>query len=143
MENKQKVKFSHTYELLKDTPKYKKGWKLRWSGGNEKFYFYKKSTWGYNKGEPDIYLDLESTGFTLEEIQDTEWFKPTGELVDYIPSFPNKKDLKEYMYLLPETRLVDDVDICRAINRMLNNTKFQDQLYEFYKQKYEEFYEQR
>lgn len=134
------MKFAHNYKLKKDMPKYKVGWPLRWNGNDEKFYFAKASTWGYNKGEPDIYLDRESGGFTLEEIKNTEWFEPDGKEKDFIPKFPSKKNLEEFVYLDFETRLVNDVDECRAMNKLFNSKKFQDELYEFVKEKYNDFH---
>ncbi len=135
-----KIQFSHQYTLLKDTPKYKAGWKLGWSGNKERFYFYKKSNWGYDKGEPNIYLDYEDASFTIEEIQDKSWFEPKGKLYDYVPSFPTRQRIEDFMYLVPELRLVADVDESRTIGKMLDDKDFQNRLYEFYKKEYNNFY---
>lgn len=134
------MKFAHRYKLLKNTPTYKAGWELGWDGGSEKFYFYKPSTWSYNKGEPDIYLDLNGARFTVDEIKNIEWFEPIGEEVDFIPKFPTQKKLEEYFYMFGETRLVSDVDLCRAIDKLLDDKGFQKKLYEFYKREYNQFY---
>lgn len=131
-------KFSHTYKLKKDTPKYKKGWELKWDG--EMFYFREVSRYGFDKGKPGIYLDRKTSGYTLEEIQNTDWFEPVGELVDFIPKFPSKKNIEEFVYLNFETRLVDTVDECRTMNNLFKTKKFQDDLYKFIKEQYNTFY---
>ena len=106
MNKEEKKKFAHRYKLKKDMPTYKAGWPLGWSGNDEKFYFYKPSNWEWEKGKPDIYFDRESGGFTIEEIKNLEWFEPEGKEEDFIPKFPSKKDIEEYVYLDFETRLV-------------------------------------
>lgn len=133
--------FHHQYSLKKDMPTYKKGWPLKWRGNEQRFYFALPSSWGYNKGEPDIYDDMEGPSFTVEQIRDEEWFEPVGKAVPFIPPFPTEANLSEYIHLEPETRLVDDVDVCRAINGLLNDKNFQQKLYEFYKKEYNRFYD--
>ncbi len=135
------MKFSHNYVLAKDTPTHKRGWPLRWHGGQRKFYFSTVSTWGYNKGEPDIYLDMEGASYTVEQILNTEWFTSNGGETDFIPAFPSEKKLEEYMYLLPELRLVEDVDECRAIADLFKSNGFTNRLYDFYKKEYEHFHQ--
>lgn len=134
------MKFAHNYILNKDLPKYKKGWPFRWSGNQNRFYPAKASDWGYNKGQPDIYLDYEHQGYTIDEIQDKDWFIPNGELVDFIPPFPEKNKIGEYVYLTFETRLVNDVDECRAMNGLFDDKSFQDRLYDFVKKEYDRKY---
>lgn len=132
--------FSHSYVLLRDIPTHPAGRKLRWHGANQRFYFYKISTWGFNKGEEDIHSDFEGPSYTVEQIQDASWFKPTGEIVPFIPPFPSQKDIDHYVPLTPECRLVDDVDVCRAFNALLSNPPFETTLYEFYREQYNHFH---
>ena len=134
------MKFAHKYKLKKDLPNYKEGWVFRWSGSRMKFYPCKSSTFGYNKGEPDIYLDYEHQGYTVEEIQNEEWFTPDSQLVDFIPAFPSKNDIGDFVHLHLETRLVDDVDECRAMNNLFDEDLFKDNLYNFVKSEYERKY---
>lgn len=134
------MKFAHNYKLNKDLPKYKKGWEFRWSGSHQKFYPATVSTWGYNKGEPDIYLDYEHQGYTVDEVQDKEWFSPDGKLVDFIPPFPTIHKIKDFVYLSFETRLVDDVDECRAMNKLFDEDSFKENLYNFVKKEYDRKY---
>lgn len=129
------------YELLKDTPSFKAGWPIRWDGSRRKYYFVKPSTWGYNKGEPDIYLDYDGQSYSIEEIeQKTEWFKPVGEPTEYVPAFPSRSEVEEYVNLAFETRFSNDDDTCRAMNDLFNDKDFQESLYDWTKYKYEQFH---
>jgi len=135
------MKYHRQYKLNKDLPKYKNGWTFTWCGSRQKFFPNKVRTYGWeDKNIPDYTLDYESYGYSVDEIKDTEWFTPIGKELDFIPKFPSKNKLEEYIYLTPETRLVNDVDECRAINGLLDDKKFQDNLYEFYKNEYNKFY---
>jgi len=134
------MKFHHKYKLKKDTPKYKKGWPLSWCGGAEKFYFCKVSPWKHDKGKPDIYLDLEHHGYTVEEIKNTEWFSPVGKECDFIPPFPSKGAIEEFTNLDFEMHLVQDVDECRAMSNLFEREAFKDKLYEFVKNEYNKYY---
>lgn len=132
------MKFAHRYILRKSIPGYNVGREVTWHGTNQRFYFRKVD-------ERDTELvryayDFEGPKFTVEQVQDESWFVPNSEIVDFIPAFPSRNDLEEYIFLTPECRLVDDVDICRAINTMLGSEKFQQALYEFYKQQYNAFH---
>lgn len=132
--------FKH-YELLKDTPNFKAGWPVRWDGSRRKYYFVRPSTWGYDKGEPDIYLDYDGQSYSLEEMEEkSEWFKPTGEPTEYVPAFPSRTGIEEYVYLSFETRLSDQDDTCRAMNELFNDKDFQESLYDWTKYKYEQFH---
>lgn len=135
------MKFSHNIKLKKDLPDYKKGWPFDWSGSRQRYFPRNVSTWGYNEGQPDISHDYDHQGFTLEQGQDEEWFEQ-GELTDFYPKFPSKEEINEYVYLEPETRLVDDVDFCRCFNQMINEGSFKDRLYKFYKEEYQKKYDQ-
>lgn len=132
--------FHHQYKLKKDTPIYKAGWPLRWSGSKRRFYFLLPSTWKHDDGKPGIYSDFEGQSFTVEQVQDREWFEPVGPEVLFIPAFPSENKLEEYVDLLPTTRMVDDVDECRAINMLLEDKGFQKRLYVFYKEQYKAFH---
>ena len=132
--------FSHNYKLIKDIPAYKAGRTIGWNGERQKFYFRAISEWKYDNGAEGIYLDYEGTHFTVEQAKDKEWFTPMGKEKDFIPQFPSEEKIKEYVYLLPECRLVNDVDECRAINGLINDKGFQKKLYSFYKKEYKAFY---
>ncbi len=131
---------SHQYKLTKDLPKYKKGWTLKWSGSRRLFFPYLPSEWKMDEGKESINLDYKHQGYSFDEIRDREWFEPAGKFVDFIPKFPSKENIKEYFDLLPEGRLVQDVDEARAITDLLDDKTFQDELYEFYKDKYNKFH---
>lgn len=134
------MKYYREYTLTKDTPKHKKGWPLKWSGGRNRYYFAKASTWDWEKGKPDIYLDYNGESYSIEEVQSSDWFKPVGRALPFIPKFPSKNALSEFVSLDFEIHLVDDVDECRAMNQLFDSKKFQDELYEFVKDKYNEFH---
>jgi hypothetical protein len=134
------TKFAHMYRLTTDLPGYKAGRRVRWDGGRQRFYFYKLTEKGYDKGEESIYADFEGMSFTLEQVQEDGWFKTEGELRDFIPAFPARAALTEFVDLVPDCRLVDDVDECRAINGLLASDAFQERLYGFFRKEYNEFY---
>lgn len=134
------TKFYHNYKLKKNTPKYNKGWPLTWNGSGEKFYFKLPSEWKHDNVKPSIYSDFESNGYTVDEIQNKEFFEPVGKERDFIPSFPDKEKIKEYVYLEFETRLVDCVDECRAMNKLFDSNEFKNDLYNFVKTKYNKFH---
>jgi len=126
------------YSLLKDTPTKEKGWPLRWDGTRRKYYYPKPSTWGQDKGKPDMYLDYDGESFTIEQVEaSSDWFKPKGEPTEYVPAFPSEKDIDEYVNLNFETNLVDSVDVCRAMNDLFRDKEFQKELYYYVKYKYE------
>jgi hypothetical protein len=132
------MKFAHNYKLNKDLPKYKKGWTVGWDGNKQKFFPHKVRHHDWeDKSKPDIYLDYNHEGYSVEEVSDKVWFTPAGKLVDFIPQFPTMKRLEDFMYLSFETRLVNDVDECRALNDLFNDPKFKDNLYSFIKGEYE------
>lgn len=130
------MKFAHRYILRKPIPGYNVGREVTWHGANQRFYFRTVDA----KGNERMHIDFEGPKFTVEQVQDSEWFAPNSDLVDFIPAFPSRKDLDEYVYLTPDCRLVDDVDVCRAINTMLGSEKFQAALYEFYREQYNAFH---
>lgn len=134
------MKFSHKYKLNRDLPNYKKGWKLGWSGIRERFFPYKPSPWKSDFGKESHYLDFDHQGFTVETVKDTEWFTPIGTEVDFTPKFPDKNDIYKFIHLGFETRLVDDVDECRSMNKLFGSGEFDDNLYEFVKSEYNRFY---
>jgi len=139
-ENQMDDKFAHNYMLLKDIPGYKAGRTINWHGATQRFYFRKISEWKHDNGAEGIYLDFDGPKFTVDQVHDTEWFEPKGELVDFIPPFPNHAVLDQYVDLIPDCHLVDDVDQCRAINMMLRDAGFQRRLYEFYREQYNLFH---
>lgn len=130
------MKFAHRYKLLKDFPGHAAGEEVSWRGDTQRFYFHEKK-----RGEFDLLRqDMEGPKFTVEQVQDKKWFKPLQPLRNFIPKFPDRKALDEYIYLTPDCRLVNDVDECRAINAMLDDKGFQDRLYEFYRIEYNTFH---
>lgn len=126
------------YRLLKDTPDYKAGWPLKWDGIRRKYYFSKVCNWGHNRGQPDYELDYGGQSFTLEKVESMpDWFKPTGQPAPFIPLFPSRDKISEYVGLNFENHLVDDVDICRALTDVWEDRQFRVNLYEFVKGEYE------
>lgn len=140
------MKFYHSYRLKKELPNYKKGWIFRWCGSRERFFPAKaiinefRFSENYGKIEEDIYNDYTHQGFTVEEIKNKDWFIPQGEERDFIPKFPNKEEIDNFVYLNFQTRLVVGVDECRCMKRLFNSDQFQDDLYEFVKNKYNDFF---
>lgn len=134
-------KYYYQYKLLKDTPSFGAGWPLKWDGTRRKYYFPKVSSWGFDKGEPDISLDYNGQSFSLEEVENKpDWFEPIGKPKRYIPAFPSPTALEEYVYLRFENRLVDGVDECRALSDLWNDDNFQKNLYKFVKTEYEKLH---
>lgn len=134
------MKFSHNYKLLKDIPGYAAGRTVGWDGNNQRFYFRAISEWKHDNGAEGIYLDRDGPKFTVEQVQDVPWFQPQGEMREFIPPFPSRKELDQFVTLTAECRLVNDVDECRAINAMLEDKNFQKLLYEFYHTQYNAFH---
>lgn len=134
------MKFAHRYKLLKDLPGYTAGRTVAWDGNAQRFRFKELSKWKGDNGAEGIDLDYDGPKFTVEQVSDAAWFEPLGDLVDFIPAFPDSKALEEFIYLVPDCRLVNDVDVCRAINTMLYDKGFQKRLYEFYKTEYNAFH---
>lgn len=132
------MKYFKKYKLKKDTPTNKKGQYIIYDGIRDKYFYGKWDSFWKKWSEYDC--DYSGVSFTLEEIKSEEWFEPIGKAIDYIPKFPTQNKIDEYFDLIPSAHLVDSVDECRAINKMLCDKKFQDELYNFYKKKYEEFY---
>lgn len=126
------MNYYREYRLKKDTPTHVAGWAVRWSGMQRKFFPVKI-------GSP-FELDTSNVYYTVEQVKNTEWFEPIGQAYPFIPAFPTFANIKEFMYLLPELRLVDDVDECRAISDLLNDPSFERRLYDFYKAEYNAFH---
>jgi len=135
-----KKDFYHQYKYKKDTPEYKTGWKIKWCGSDERYYPYKPSKWKYDNGKESIYLDKKHKGYSVDDIKDSEWFEPIGTPKSFIPSFPSKRKIDEYVYLDFETRLISDVDECRALDNLFASKKFQNNLYNFVRDEYNNFY---
>ena len=132
--------FTHRYKLLKDTPTHKTGRTIGWSGNEGKFYFYAISEWKHDNGAEGIYLEMDGPSFSLEKAKDTEWFTPVGKEVPFIPQFPSKGKISEYVELDFDCRLVNDVDECRALNGLFETKQFKERLYDFVKKEYQEHY---
>jgi len=122
--------------LRQDTPTHKLGTIFKWSARDRKFYPLQVPTSPYSLEQ----LEYASTAYSLDQVRETTWFQPVGDEYDYIPVFPAEKELPEYLHISPETRLVDDVDICRALNDLFEDQTFQHNLYEFYREEYNRFY---
>lgn len=132
--------FCKNYVYKKDTPEYPKGWKIKFDGSRRKYYPYKPSEWKYDEGKESIYLDYEHGGYSIKEIENEEWFTATSKPTRYIPDFPNEQKISEFTYLDLETRLVDDVDECRAMNELFSSASFKKDLYNFVKDSYNSFH---
>lgn len=64
-------------------------------------------------------------------------FEPKTFYVNVVRDF-NVEGLEEKDII--ETRLVNDVDECRAMNKLFDTEQFQDKLYDFVKKEYDEYY---
>ena len=137
LENKMSRMYYVNYKLLKDTPDHKQGWPIKWDGTRRKYFFNKVSTWSNDAGKPDYCLDYNGQSFTIDEIESkTEWFEPTGASRQFIPEFPSRTKLSEFVNLNFENRLVDDVDEARALSDVWVDKQFNDNLYNFVKSEY-------
>jgi hypothetical protein len=133
--------YYRTYELLKDTPTHKAGWPLRWDGTRRKYYFPKASTFKFDFGTPEPWLDYNGQSFERDEVESKpDWFKPEGKPTAFVPAFPSESKIEEYVYLNFETRLSDDVDVCRALSDLFNDKTFQKEMYHYVKYKYQNFH---
>jgi hypothetical protein len=132
------MKFSHIYRLKKDLPNYPKGWEFQWNGERELFYPRKKDE--YNKNESSIYLDYKAAAYNIDQIKNTEWFEPVSKEVDFIPQFPSKDKIEDYVDLMPSLLLVKCVDQSRTLSKLFESKGFEDKLYEFLKESYNKFY---
>jgi hypothetical protein len=94
--------------------------------------FWKK--WSYNP-------DFSQSSFTLEQVQNTNFFEPMGKSFNFILPFPSKEKIKEFYYLIGESRLVNSVDEVRLINPIFYSDEFYDGVYELLKKLYNEKYE--
>lgn len=129
------------YELLKDTPDFPKGWLFSWEGTQKLYYPHQEAGFLYEKNHlcNPYSTDFKKTGYTLDYIEShPEWFKPIDKKIKFYPDFPTKERIGDYVYLRFETRLVDDVDECRAMNELFDDKKFESDLYAFVKEKYED-----
>lgn len=133
------MKYYRQYKLKKELPDYPAGWLFSWCG-NRQQYIPHKVDWLTGEGCGDYDKDYESkTRFTKDEIESKhDWFEPVGTAKDFYPQFPSQRKLDEFVYLEVETRLVDDVDFCRAFNELQRDSDFIKRRYEFYKKAYEE-----
>jgi len=132
--------YNTRYKLKQDLPGYKKGRELgvQVNKGKLIWKFFKWDDllikWsGLNFDKGNIY-------FTLEEIQDTRFFEPIGEVRDVIPPFPSKEEIKEYYYLIGEPRLVDSVDFIRASSDIFYSDEFEEGVYKLFKKLYNKRY---
>lgn len=131
------MKYAQEYKINKDLPTVKKGWVFGWSGIRRNFYPHKAD----DKNKPEYDLDFKGISFSFDEVvNNSEWFTPITPLKDFIPPFPEPRDLSEFVNLDFETKLVDDVDECRALNDLFDNKEFQDNLYKFVKKEYNRFH---
>jgi len=85
-------------------------------------------------------VDYKGLSFTLEQIQNTQFFKPISEAKDLVLPFPNKEEIQEFYYLIGENKLVADVDQVRLINPIFYSDEFYDGVYELLKRMYNEKY---
>ena len=137
------MKYHQRYELLKDLPTgHKKGQELVLNVSNEtepkmKWYFvlWDKmfNKWGYD-------IDRDSLSFSLDQIQNKEFFKPIGKAKDLILPFPTKKEISEFFNLIGENRLVSSVPEVRLISPIFYSDAFYNSVYELLKKMYNEKY---
>ena len=85
-------------------------------------------------------VDYKGVSFTLEQIQNTQFFKPIGEAKDLMLPFPSKDEIQEFYYLIGENKLVADVDQVRLINPIFYSDEFYDAVYELLKNMYNKKY---
>ena len=130
------MKFAKEYSLLCDLPTHKAGSKLGWDGVRQFFYFDLPKEREFDLSR----RDYDGPKFTVDQVQDTKWFKAVGKLRPFVPPFPSRKCIEQYASLDAECRMVDEVDECRALNGLIFDPKFQQRLYDFYKQEYDKFY---
>ena len=132
--------YNTKYKLKQDLPGYKKGRELGVQVNKGKLI------WKFFKWDDllikwsDLNFDKGNIYFTLEEIQDTRFFEPIGEVRDVIPPFPSKEEIKEYYYLIGEPRLVDSVDFIRASSDIFYSDEFEEGVYKLFKKLYNKKY---
>lgn len=135
------MKYHQKYKLLVDLPTGQKVGQevVRYVNDKSKivFYFCKwddfLEKWGYNP-------DFSQSCFTLEQVQNTKFFKPIGKAFDLILPFPTKDKIGEFYYLIGERRLVSSVDEIRLIDPVFYSDEFYDGVYELLKKMYNEKY---
>lgn len=129
------------YKLAKELPGYPVGWPVRWDGNRRRYFLVKPNQYTKHKMEPGFGLEYNRDSYMIEDIESQpEWFTPEGKPTDYVPPFPSESELDEYVDLYFQTKLVDDVDVCRAMNELFNDKHFQKELYMYVKLKYEQFH---
>lgn len=84
--------------------------------------------------------NFNKTSFTLEQVQNTEFFEPIGESRDLILPFPDRGRIENFYYLIGENRLVNSVDEIRLINPVFYSDEFYDGVYELLKKLYNKKY---
>lgn len=138
-----KTKYNTKYKLLKDTIDFPKGWIFSWEGGS-RLYIPNKAKKSYDRENLEI-CDLYDVDYakkqhaiTKEKIETLkDWFIPFGEIKDYYPDFPSFENINKFLHLYLETRLIDSVDECRALNDLFNLPDWKSKLYNFIKNEYE------
>lgn len=133
-------KYYKKYKLLKDTIDYKTGWLFSWEGTRRLYYPHQEAGFLYEgKHICNPYSsDFDKIGYPMEYIEShPEWFKSLGKQINFYPTFPSRNKIGDYLHLSFEIRLMDSVDECRAMNELFDDKKFQDELYDFVKEKYE------
>lgn len=130
------MNYYREYKLLVDLPTgHKAGRLLRPFTDNTnimRFYF---------TNEDGSYgLEHDGLSFDIDQIQNTYFFKSIGKPYPFVKPFPNKNKIKEFYYLIGESRLVPDVDEIRLINPIFYSDDFYDDVYELLKKKYNEYY---
>ena len=138
--------YNDEYVLLMDLPTgEKKGDHFFFcNNGSEVFYQVGKTMYGEYGFKPTIgedkwYRDQDDkkTKISIDEMT-SNFFEPIGESLPLYPPFPDKEDFKEYYYLLGESRLVDSVDVVRAVNEIFYSDEYYDACYELLKNMYNE-----
>lgn len=135
------MKYHQKYKLLVDLPTGQKAGQEVVKHVNNiseiRFYFCKWGSflekWSYDP----IY---DGMSFSLEQVQQAEFFEPLGEALDLILPFPSKEDISQFYRLLGERKLVQSVDEIRLIDPVFNSEEFYEGVYELLKIMYNKKY---
>ena len=129
------MKYHSYYKLLIDLPSgQKKGHILAKRVGSDYSLY-----WAF-QGQDDDRGGVKSPIFTIDQMQQAEFFEPVGEPQDLVLPFPDKMKIGEYLYLVGETRLVPTVDQIRLIAPIFESDEFYNAVYELLKKMYNDKY---
>ncbi len=134
-------KYYQKYKLLVDLPTGEEAGQEVVKHVNDKseivYYFCKWDDFWINWG---YVPDFTGLCFTLDQVQNSKFFKPVGKAFDLVLPFPTKDEIKDFYYLIGENRLVNDVNEIRLINPIFYSDEFYDGVYELLKKLYNKKY---